>query len=266
MENEKNLQLNDEPTNDNILEKEDENSRLNKDSSNVDVYKNQDEIIKIDKNVINDFILKNLITLLGLNIMTFIPEILVITLLSIEDHSEYFANIWWVLVISIPMSLFTSFYAYYDKKSFLNLDSKLIWIFFPLYVISIMASFSVGSLYSPKLMISLSFSISFSILLILILNVLTVLRNKLWLQLSIIYTFIFIFIIIYVVIVSHHFVIFFVLCLYILMYSAYLITQLKRLLIEFVKEYEMNPNIIPFKINLSTIMIINIDLLAFTFK
>jgi hypothetical protein len=130
-------------------------------------------------------------------------------------------------------------------------------------MMSILAAF-----FCPELFVTLTILILVSLFITILFNSFQILNDKNWIKLSVIYTCSFICLILYFSFAKKRFVEFFILLMVAILFFAYVVSQVKRLLSEYVKEHGLKVDDfnIPSKVYIFSIMNSNIDLLTCNFK
>ena len=184
---------------------------------------------------------------------------------TIEKPHE-FEQFWWISLIGIVSLVAISIWAYFGRKLFLNKESCLTYILFPIFVLLLLGVVSVFSCYNFSLCFALNIIASIGFTVVLVLHFIPSINNLKCFKVFIIYTFIITGNILFIVFQKEYYVEFFVISVYISMVFTYIIYKLNDLFGEFVKNCEVNPEIQLVKQYLTAAMLMNTHMIVCMFK
>jgi hypothetical protein len=222
--------------------------------------------IKLHPDDVKCLLTKCILLFLFIDFLSYIPGMLIIFTRNEETQVNFFHKIWWLIIIGIIFH-YTISIIVYIKKDWIYSSSILTTIFFILYVSSITLINSVVAFYSPEVTLAYSSILAFGLIIILILNYITILDNKGWIKLSFVYAMVFTYLLIYMALVKRNIVEFFVLCVALVVFFAYVELQFKYLLKSIHRQGKYDNNVsFNGKFYACSVMFVSVDILICVFR
>jgi hypothetical protein len=214
---------------------------------------------------IKSFINKCILIFFIIDILSYIPGMIIIFTRNEQLQTDLFYKVWWLIIIAAVCHFAISTFAYF-KRDLLYERSMLTITIFVFYFATITTMNSVVSLYSPEITLTFTAIISFGIVLLIILNSFTIFDNKGWVKLAVIYTMTFTYLVLYMALIKKDIVEFFMLCIISVIFFSYVVMQLKHLLFGFKKEKRYEPCTCNSSFYLTSVMLVSVDILVCAFR
>jgi hypothetical protein len=222
---------------------------------------------KVDIQIIKKFTMTNFILSLSFVLVSLFIEIIIASYFDEYDFKAFDSKVWWV--ISFPVIVFLSIvlYTYFNQDNLLKEDTYLAYILFPFFILSIYLMIVILSFKYIKVCLSISILLSMGILILIIFDSLVKCYDKTLIKLMTVYAYCFLHLILHLIYVKSYFVEFFVLIVFAFLYFAYINSQMKFIIISFIKEKWVDKEEpITLRSVFTTLMIIPIDMMGSNFK
>lgn len=252
--------LNENPENENRKYFEEDQTELD---LKKDLSMHDDIEPKASKSKTHEFIQYNLIIMFFMNVVIYIP--LIVIFKSINNPNE-FKSFWWVgLVGAIGLTLL-SISVYFSKRSFLEENSILAYVFFPIFIILFMGIITLFSLYNFLLCFSINLVTTFGFIIALIMHFIPSLKDLNCFKITIIYMFLFGGNILFISFQKDFYVEFFTITVLIAIVFTYIIYKMGDLLDNFFRYCDVIPDKQTVKIYFTSIMIMLVHMVTSVFR